>query len=90
MKLPRKHGFTLVESLSMMVTLIVFGWLCVAVIRYHFKTDKEDVNKPRFIASETKPSTDTDKKSGSPKPAADVDKPWNKLVPTPSPAPAKP
>ncbi|MDB6075088.1 MAG: hypothetical protein JWO89_2728, partial [Verrucomicrobiaceae bacterium] len=36
------QAFSLLEALAMIVTLFVFGWLCVGVVRYDLKNQDED------------------------------------------------
>ena len=36
------QAFSLLEALCMIVTLFVFGWLCVGVLRHDFKHQDDD------------------------------------------------
>ena len=83
--LPR-HGFTLIESLAMIVVLLVFGWLCVALIRHEMRSDKDVIERPKF-AHEERLKTEV-KNDGKPAPStpAQGEKPWKELLP-PAPKP---
>jgi hypothetical protein len=87
-----QKGFTLIESLSMMVTLIVFGWLCVAVVRYHLRPDLHPSDKPIFATPERIKGDSKEPKTPA-APQGSDDKPWQKMLPpapatTPAPSPA--
>ena len=92
MKQFSRKAFTLIESLSMMVTLVVFGWLSVAVIRYHFRPELHPNDKPIFATQErVRGDSNEPQKPATPKGTETDDKPWQKMLPpAPVPTPAKP
>ena len=92
------QAFSLLEALAMIVTLFVFGWLCVGVVRYDLK--HQDIDPHATLKFTTKDGTTApikeDKSPVAPVKAADpaADKtetaPAGASQPAGSPAPVKP
>ncbi len=100
------RAFSLFEALCMIVTLCVFGWLCVGVIRTELKGGGQS-DHDKFVGGmkqsssakpETPPATPAAAKPG---PEVKPNAPWKDLIPAasqpagsaapvPVPAPSKP
>ena len=91
------QAFSLLEALAMIVTLFVFGWLCVGVIRYDMKHHEVDPHdNVKFTTKDAANDTSKDAKPSATEPVKADDKakaesaPANGSQPAGSPAPAKP
>jgi len=88
------QAFSLLEALAMIVTLFVFGWLCVGVIRHDLKHQDEDPHdNVQFTTKDAVNDKSKEKPAADPVKAAPKDKvetPPSGSQPAGSPAPAKP
>jgi hypothetical protein len=89
----RTQAFSLLEALAMIVTLFVFGWLCVGVFRYDVKNSDatagvQGLNTTPDLKQEAKGVKDAPKPAEETKPAPVESK--GKPAGSPATAPAKP
>ncbi len=90
----RTHAFSLLEALAMIVTLFVFGWLCVGVFRYDVRTENavfgvQGLNTTPNVKADESAAKEAPRPADNPKP---VTTPESKSKPAGSPAsaPGKP
>ncbi len=89
------QAFSLLEALAMIVTLFVFGWLCVGVIRHDLKEQGEDPHADlKFTAhdvEERRAKTKADAEAAkAPATTNETKAPVKESLPAGSPAPSKP
>jgi hypothetical protein len=88
------RAFSLFEALCMIVTLCVFGWLCVGVVRHEIKHEgKDDHEGVQFTTSDNEPAKTEPAKTELVAPVAKPAEtkpvtPWKNMVPEAASKPA--